>query len=418
MTKKLFPIISIIMIAAFALAACATPTAAPTAAPTMAPATAAPTQAPTTAPTAAPVTLTIWHGMTGSEADALTKIITNFEAANPNITVNTLAVPFDQLQNKFTTEASTGAGPDLFFGPKDWIGTLADANLISPLDDIATQVGLDQLIPSTVDANKYKGKVYAFPESSDLMALWYNTTMIKTPPTTSDELLADAAQYGLGLNYGFYQAAGIIFAEGGQLFDSNQKSILDQGTGTVAALNWLLKAYKATGVQSDTNGSNLDALFKTGKVGMIFNGEWATGDYETALGASNVAIAAPFTMSDSGKTFAPFLGMKEIYLSANSTGDVKNAAMAFLKYMSTPEAQSVFAAVGHIPTNPSVQVTDPVTEGFINQSKSTTYFPNEPEMGAVWTPAGDMITKVLTAGADPTAAVAAAVKTINTANNK
>jgi uncharacterized lipoprotein YajG len=38
MSKKLFPLISIIMIAAFALAACATPTAAPTmAAPTTAP---------------------------------------------------------------------------------------------------------------------------------------------------------------------------------------------------------------------------------------------------------------------------------------------------------------------------------------------------------------------------------------------
>jgi maltose-binding protein MalE len=357
--------------------------------------------------------------MTGAEADTLTAVITNFEAANPGITVNVLAVPFAQLQNKFTTEASTGGGPDLMYGPKDWIGALANSNLISPLDDISTQVGLPNLIQSTVTANQFKSKVYAFPESSDMMALWINTSMVKTPPTTSDELLADAKTYGLGLNYGFYQAAGLLFAEGAQLFDSNQKCILDQGTGATDGLNWLLQAYNAPGVKSDTNGSNLDALFKAGTIGMIFNGEWATGDYTTALGAANLAIAAPFTMSPSGKTFAPFLGMKEIYLSANSKGDARNAAIKFLNFSSLPDTQTLWATkAGHIPTNASVKITDPITLGFIKQSQSTTYFPNEPEMGAVWTPAGDMITKVLTASAKPADVITSAVTTINTANNK
>jgi ABC-type glycerol-3-phosphate transport system substrate-binding protein len=50
--------ISILLIAAFALAACAKPTAAPTA---------APTEAMTEAPTAAPVEVTLWHSYgTGS----------------------------------------------------------------------------------------------------------------------------------------------------------------------------------------------------------------------------------------------------------------------------------------------------------------------------------------------------------------
>jgi arabinogalactan oligomer/maltooligosaccharide transport system substrate-binding protein len=220
------------------------------------------------------------------------------------------------------------------------------------------------------------------------------------------------------LNYGFYQSAGFIFAEGGQLFDNTQKCVLDQGTGTVDAMKWLLTAYKAPGVKSDTNGSNLDALFKAGTVAMIFNGEWATGDYVKALGADKVAIAPPITMMPSGKPFAPFLGTKNIFLSANSKGDAKNAAIKFLTYMSLPETQALFAKVGHIPTNSNVPVTDPITLGFIKQSQTSTYFPNEPEMGAVWTPAGDMITKILTNSADPTTTVADTAKTINTANNK
>jgi arabinogalactan oligomer/maltooligosaccharide transport system substrate-binding protein len=406
--KNIWFVARILIISAFILTACAP------AATTQAPA--APAATNTSAPKA--VTITVWHGMTGAEQDTLTQIITNFQNANPGITVNVLAVPFDQLQNKYTTEASTGGGPDLMFGPKDWIGQYANANLISPLDDIASQIGLDKLNPAAVNANKFKGKIYAFPESSDLMALWVNTSMVKTMPKDSDELLADAQQYGLALNYGFYQAAGIIFAEGGQLFDSNQKCILDQGTGTADALNLLLKAYKTPGVKSDTNGSNLDALFKSGQVGMIFNGEWATGDYVKALGADKLAIAPPITMLPGGKTFAPFLGTKNIFLSANSKGDARDAAIKFLAFFSQPDTQALFAKVGHIPTNTSVPITDPIILGFIKQSQSSTYFPNEPEMGAVWTPAGDMITKVLTAGVSPADAIAAAVTTINTANKK
>ncbi|MCX6053780.1 MAG: BMP family ABC transporter substrate-binding protein [Chloroflexi bacterium] len=56
MSKKLFVVLSVLLVASFALTACATPTAAPTAAPVVAP-TAAPTAAPTVAPTeaAAPI---------------------------------------------------------------------------------------------------------------------------------------------------------------------------------------------------------------------------------------------------------------------------------------------------------------------------------------------------------------------------
>jgi len=113
----------------------------------------------------------------------------------------------------------------------------------------------------------------------------------------------------------------------------------------------MLTLYQSPGVKSDTNGSNLDALFKGGEVGLIFNGEWATGDYEAALGAENVGIVAPITMAPSGKP-SPVLAMKNIFLSANSKGDSLNAALAFLKYMSTTEAQSVFAGVGHISHEP------------------------------------------------------------------
>ncbi len=146
--KKWFALLSVLVVLSVLVTACgggATPTQAPAAQATEAPAaTTAPeatsAPAPTTAPepTAAPAAtggegeVVLWHGWTGAEADKLTEVIAAFQTANPGVTVAPLAVPFDQLKNKFTTEASTGGGPDLLIGPKDWIGARRDGGRGGP----------------------------------------------------------------------------------------------------------------------------------------------------------------------------------------------------------------------------------------------------------------------------------------------
>ena len=149
------------------------------------------------------------------------------------------------------------------------------------------------------------------------------------------------------------------------------------------------------------DGGKLDAAFKDGKVGYVFNGPWATGDYVKALGAENLGIADPITLPN-GK-FAPFLGTKNIFLSSNAQN--ADAAQAFMWFMAQPETQKMMTEVGHIPSNPAVKTDDPFIAGFLKQTGSASYFPNEPEMGAVWGPAGDMITKVIEGKSEPQAAV-------------
>jgi arabinogalactan oligomer/maltooligosaccharide transport system substrate-binding protein len=107
-----------------------------------------------------------------------------------------------------------------------------------------------------------------------------------------------------------------------------------------------------------------------------------------------------------------------VFLSSNSKGDAQAAAVKFLNFMSQPDTQSIFVKVGHIPSNPNVKVDNPIGAGFLAQTQTATYFPNEPEMGAVWTPAGDMITKVLEGKSTPADAVKEACATINQANKK
>jgi arabinogalactan oligomer / maltooligosaccharide transport system substrate-binding protein len=278
---------------------------------------------------------------------------------------------------------------------------------------------LADLTPAAVEANKYGGKVMALPESVEAVVLWYNKDLVKTPPTNTEELLTVAAASGLALNTGFYHTTGLLFGFGGLLFDASQKCVLDQGTGTADFLAFMATAKATANVVADGDGGKLDAAFKDKKVGMVFNGPWATGDYSKALGADKLGIAAPIKITKSGKTFAPFLGTKNVFLSANAKGDNVTAAVAFMKTIVSVDIQSTLAVkAGHIPSNKNVKPSDPLVAAVMAQTLSASYFPNEPEMGAVWTPAGDMITKVIEGKSQPAAAAAEAAKIINTANKK
>src|SRR5215218_3603095 len=158
--------------------------------------------------------LSIWHGWTGAEADTLNNdILPAWEAAYPDIKIETLAVPFDQLKNKYQTETATGGGPDLLIGPLDWVGELATAELIAPLDEMATQDGLANYVPSTVEALRDDGKLYGMRESCETVALYSHPPLLESPPAPTAELDAFAATmpaetYALALFSNFYHPAG------------------------------------------------------------------------------------------------------------------------------------------------------------------------------------------------------------------
>src|SRR5262245_36579265 len=80
--------------------------------------------------------LTLWHSYSsgaGTELDALNTVLETVKAANPGLTVNVLEVPFNDLFNKYNTDAATGGGPDLFIAPNDSMGAQARDGVIADL---------------------------------------------------------------------------------------------------------------------------------------------------------------------------------------------------------------------------------------------------------------------------------------------
>ena len=360
-----------------------------------------------------PITITIWHSWSGSELDVLNDAISKYTSEHPNVTVNQLQVPFDQLKNKFQTAAAGGEGPDILVGPADWIGDFTKANLISPIDSYVDSGFLSHYVKGAVDQVTLKGKMMAMPESTECVAMIYNKDMVKNLPANTQDMikLADSLQngdtYGLVYNTGFYFTAGYFFAAGMKLFDENYNPVVNQGDGAVKALNFLKKLADDPKIIAANDYGKADSMFKEGKAAMIINGPWAVGDYVKALGADKVGVAPMPACSQTGKPFAPFVNTKDLMLNANSDDAHKKVAMDFIKFLVGKDMeQEFFEKAKHIPSNTDVDTSsDPVINGFIAQMKTGVSMPIVPEMGAVWDPMQTAIDSVLAGKATPQDAI-------------
>jgi arabinogalactan oligomer/maltooligosaccharide transport system substrate-binding protein len=368
--------------------------------------------------------LTLWHGWTGAEADTLNNdILPAWQTAHPNVKINVLAVPFDQLKNKYSTDAATGGGPDLLIGSLDWIGELASGELIRPIDDLAAEDVLSNYLPATVDALRYNDQLYAMPESFETVALYYNKTLVDTPPANTADMdtfaaeMAATDQYGFALFSNFYHPAGYLFGFGGKLFDEENKSALNSPE-TVAFLNWIKGFREKPGYFAQNDDAAISSLFKEGKAAMVVNGPWALGDYQGALGADNVGVAPlPLISEANDAAPKPFLGVKNIMISNNVDDDQAKLAFEFTKWFTSPDSeQFLVEKAGHLPANTGVDVSEnPIAQAFVSQAENATPLPTIPEMGQVWDPAGAMITQVLENAKTPEEAAAEAQDKINQA---
>ena len=414
--KKLMLILAIMAALAVFAAACA-PAAAP--APTAAPATAAPA-APvaTTAPTAAPkpaasTTITIWTGYhTGdNEEKAINQLVEAAKKDMPDVKITVLEIPFDQLFNKFETEAATGGGPDMYIAPNDNLGKEARAGLLAPLDDML-KGKLDPFSKLSVQGVTVDGKIYAVPMIPKALAMYYNTDKVKTAPKTTDELLA-AVKAGtkVGIPNSGYHTFGWWRAFGGQLFDATNKCVADT-TGVADAYTYLL-SLKAAGATVDSDGK-LDTLFRSGAMDIYFNGPWVLGGNEDAQkGKVGVAPMPKGPKGDAG----PLTGIDGWYINAASKN--KDKAVAVALYLASKDAQTLYANVAGDPAaRTDVAPTDANVKAFADAAIAGFPRPLVPELDYFWGPFGDAATKIFEAKSTPADAIKEACAATNKANKK
>jgi len=326
----------------------------------------------------------LWHAyQTGSaEEDTLMALIEDAQAHFPNLEIEVLQVPFDQIFNKYQNEVAAGGGPDMYVSPNDDLGNWVRGDFVEPLDEYVTEEDLAGVSETGVAGMQVDGVLYGIPESAKAVALYYNKSLVEEPATTTDELLAQAeAGVPMAFTINAYHPFGFAGAFGGELLDDSNTCIADQG-GWVEAMEFLLALKEAGATLSGDEPSNVTA-FQNGESAYLNNGPWALGDYRAALG------------EDLGVTviegFNALTGIDGFYLNPNSEN--KEGAVALGLYLSSGErAQMYTDQAGHVPIREDVTSDDELVAAFAEAAAQGYPRPQSAEFGNYWGPFGDAFT--------------------------
>ncbi len=359
-------------------------------------------------------TISIWHALTEGEADGYNAVIAAFQEQNPGVEFEILYTPFDDLRGKFETAAATGGGPTLLLGAADWGPALYDAELIADLSPSVSTAFLSTFNEAALGSDQYKDAIIGLPFGLKGVVLFRNSSIIPDAPATYDDLVAAATGatagdvVGADLEQGFFFSAGHLMGVGGQLMTLEGDPLFNDESG-VEWLN-LVNSFADAGPVEYYTDNDVN-LFKAGQAGLVIDGTWNLNDLAASIGEDNLSVD-PWPSPMSG-----FVQNDNLYLSANADADARAAAVAFGRFLYSPEGQQLLVEenTGYIPPVSGVEVPDRLRQEALAAFEGGVTFPVIPEMGAYWGPMDTALQSVFSEGADPAAALQTAFDAITAA---
>ncbi|GAC1365287.1 MAG: ABC transporter substrate-binding protein [Actinomycetota bacterium] len=316
----------------------------------------------------------------GTEGKQTQVAIDAFQKANPNIkvTVNVLSSDsttyLSQLEHSFIAGSTT---PDVFESDVTYPAKFAQAGWVMPLERFSPD--MSQFFPADVAAGTFNGKVYAVPWFANPEGLYYRTDLVKTAPTTPDEVVAAATaamkadpsiKEGLAFEGAKYEGAITSFLTVDSAFGGKLDPQKVNTPGNLAALQWLHDAIyvnhiaptAVTGwqegqVQSEFTSGNavfsinypfVESLATSppvmGHVGYIPFPAGPGGTPGAALGGEMLGINAKTTHSAAAWKLIQYLTSSAVQVArAEATGDPPSLPAAYTPelYAKAPYFQDV-----------------------------------------------------------------------------
>jgi raffinose/stachyose/melibiose transport system substrate-binding protein len=379
MSRKIYTILSLLLIVAFALSACGTPAEEPAVPAAEEPAT------------DEKVTVTWWHISTAEEHKAVwQKLADEYMAAHPNVNIEITVLENEAFKTKLTTVMQSGEPPDIF---QSWGGGVmneyANAGLLKDITaDLDADGGVwrNTFAPGALGVYAYKGLNYGVPWDMGMIGFWYNKDLfaqagIDAPPATWSEFLDDVKTLkaagitpialGEGDKWpGMHMWAYLVTRLGGKA--NFEGALLRSGSFTdepFVEAGVMLQELVALepfqdGFLGATYGDEATAM-GNGKAAMELMGQWAPAvqkdNSEDKLGIGDALGWFPFPMVEGGAG-----DPGDAVGGGNGFAIGKNAspeAIDFVKYLTTAEAQQALVAINvAIPVvkGGEVGMTDPL----------------------------------------------------------
>ncbi len=410
--KRFFSVVCVLIAFSMVMAACATKT------PIVETPVTGESPVATTAPTTAPVekvTLTFWHSYSEAEMKLMNEtIIPAFEAEHPNVTVESVQVPYNELRRKLITAIAGGSAPDLMRADIIWVPEFADMGALAQLDQVMSdfQTYKDAVFPGPLSTNFLNDHYYGLPLDTNTRVLVYNKDMfaaagVSQPPTTMDEFLAvckkiktlgpdkycfaDGGTYAWAVNPWIWSFGGdvtdpAVTKATGYLNGPNTKAAYEYLKGLLDA------GYLHPAIMGGVGNVGVDVWGGFGKdeIAMILEGPW----FPTIFGTTK---AYGFSLMPAGPGGSiSVVGGEDIVMFQQSKH--KEEAAEFIRFLLSEDSQLTMLTTGQIPVLNSLLTNEAITSSaylptFLTQlstAKARTPSPVFTKMEELYTNAGGL----------------------------
>ena len=360
-----------------------------------------------------PVELSLWHSYRGAEREALEQVLSDYDAAHPELKITPLALPSESFNSKLEAAAPRGNGPELFIAASERIGSWSASGIIAPLE-----LEAEDFHPVTVAGVQWQDQSWGIPLASKCVALFYDPLQVAQPPQSTDALLqiAQEQRRGEGQNqhYGLaYEAASAYFNAawlhgfGGGIFREGELDL--DSAENAAAMSFVAGLIEDDLLPQEPTGALVTQLFNSGQAAMVLSGPWMLGEIEPS---KEFRVAPLPEISATGNPAAPYVTVEATFVSAHALHP--ELALALAEHLASPEAATTRALQGRqVVATESVWsqaelANDPILSAFRAQADRGVPMPLNPEMGASWEPMARAWRRVLRGAMTPEQALAAA----------
>lgn len=139
-----------------------------------------------------------WVSAEAATRKNIETVIAAFEKDNPQVTVDNIPIPFDQMHQQLLIQTAGGDPPEVMQLNGPWPMELGGVGALADLSKYASKEFLADNWKGGLQAGEYKGVLYAIPFGLTPHGFWWNKKLFaqaglnpNDPPKTMDQLISD-----------------------------------------------------------------------------------------------------------------------------------------------------------------------------------------------------------------------------------
>lgn len=342
-----------------------------------------------------PITLKVWLAADYVNTPPIQALIQDFEAAYPNINIETKSdILWENMRREVEFAITQGDPPDVAHNHAFAMGA---QGLAEQVDDLWHAWNVEQdFMPGAMEDVLWKEHYYGVPLDINALFTIYNKRLFReaglpvpSATWTFDDLSVmaprltkpDGSQYALALSSSGWAITGLINAAGGDLLTERNGRII--ATIDDPHVRAILQLYQKMGLEDqvatlpppiERQSDHPVALFQNGKVAMFFSGPWDIARLRSeAPNMMDDVGTAPLPRGRSPMAGGSVQGGGSLFIPRGARN--REAAFEFMKWaVSDPYAKRMAVELGRYPVrtqlyeDPALQ-SDPLLRPFYDQLK-------------------------------------------------